>query len=292
MKLVYTLLILLASVSFAEACNIPVFRYALERWRPDECEVIVFHQGGLTPQQEALLAASMPAVANSPQNVSMQGKQAQATGARVIRADVAQTDGPHQDLWLQLAGDSPKSLPYVVVRAKIGTGRTVNAWHGPLDSVRDWDVFKSPARTEMARRLLSGHSVVWLVITSNDEDRNAQVRKMLGERLEALSDKIQLPDGIGLPGSELYSEIPLLVKVQHAGGSAGRSRRKVFDRFVFQFSPQLAQRGRAPGGSRFRQGEGFGSDSSRRAQRTVARGLGRFPEWRLFVSGQGTESRI
>ena len=212
MKLVYTLLILLASVSFAEACNIPVFRYALERWRPDECEVIVFHQGGLTPQQEALLAASMPAVANSPQNVSMQGKQAQATGARVIRADVAQTDGPHQDLWLQLAGDSPKSLPYVVVRAKIGTGRTVNAWHGPLDSVRDWDVFKSPARTEMARRLLSGHSVVWLVITSNDEDRNAQVRKMLGERLEALSDKIQLPDGIGLPGSELYSEIPLLVR--------------------------------------------------------------------------------
>ncbi|MFM2004098.1 MAG: hypothetical protein RI963_3524, partial [Planctomycetota bacterium] len=29
--------------SVAMACNIPVFRYALERWRPDACEVIVFH---------------------------------------------------------------------------------------------------------------------------------------------------------------------------------------------------------------------------------------------------------
>jgi hypothetical protein len=211
MKLVYTLMILLGSVSIAEACNIPVFRYALERWRPDECEVIVFHQGGLTPQQESLLAASLPA-ARSPQSARAQVTGAQVTGARVLRADLSDADGPHQDLWLQLAGDAAKSLPYVVIRAKIGTGRTVNAWHGPLDSVHDWDVFKSPARTEVARRLLAGHSVVWMLITSDDEERNAEVRELLEERLDALSNKIQLPDGIGLPGSELYSEIPLLVK--------------------------------------------------------------------------------
>ena len=29
------------------ACNIPVFRYALERWRPDDSEFLVFHPGPL-----------------------------------------------------------------------------------------------------------------------------------------------------------------------------------------------------------------------------------------------------
>jgi len=35
---------------------------------------------------------------------------------------------------------------------------------------------------------------------------------MLEGELSILEKKIKLPDGIGLPGSELYSEVPLLVK--------------------------------------------------------------------------------
>jgi len=37
------------------ACNIPVFRYALERWQPDNCELIVFHHGELNQQQQESL---------------------------------------------------------------------------------------------------------------------------------------------------------------------------------------------------------------------------------------------
>ena len=50
-----TLLTLLLS-SVATACNIPVFRYALERWRPDICEVIVFHDGSFTDAQKSFLS--------------------------------------------------------------------------------------------------------------------------------------------------------------------------------------------------------------------------------------------
>jgi hypothetical protein len=73
-------------------------------------------------------------------------------------------------------------------------------------------VFQSPARDEIARRLLAGHSVVWLLVTSTDQARNDQARRTLEQHLRTTTDKIALPDGIGLPGSELYSEIPLLVK--------------------------------------------------------------------------------
>ena len=32
------------------ACQIPVFRYALERWQPDPYEVVVIHRGSLSPE--------------------------------------------------------------------------------------------------------------------------------------------------------------------------------------------------------------------------------------------------
>jgi hypothetical protein len=44
---------LLVSIAFAAlsapavACNIPVFRYALERWRADSYEAVLFYRGRL-----------------------------------------------------------------------------------------------------------------------------------------------------------------------------------------------------------------------------------------------------
>src|SRR5206468_349339 len=40
----------------ARACSIPVFRYALERWKPAGYEMHVFHRGPLTASQKAGLA--------------------------------------------------------------------------------------------------------------------------------------------------------------------------------------------------------------------------------------------
>ena len=42
------------------ACSVPVYRYALERWWPDPYEVIVFHRGELTEQQQAILKDLTP----------------------------------------------------------------------------------------------------------------------------------------------------------------------------------------------------------------------------------------
>src|SRR5688500_2171306 len=37
------------------ACSIPVFRYALERWKPSPYEVLVFHKGPLADPAAGLL---------------------------------------------------------------------------------------------------------------------------------------------------------------------------------------------------------------------------------------------
>src|SRR5262245_65804907 len=49
--------LLLLNPSPARACNVPVFRYALERWPADTYEVIVFHRGPLMPADKALTDA-------------------------------------------------------------------------------------------------------------------------------------------------------------------------------------------------------------------------------------------
>src|SRR5437899_1522683 len=45
----------LAAASQAQACSVPVFRYALERWPLAPYELLVFHQGPLSRAEEKLV---------------------------------------------------------------------------------------------------------------------------------------------------------------------------------------------------------------------------------------------
>ena len=193
----------LASVaSVACACNIPVFRYALERWRPDPCDIVVFFEGELTPSQESLVDALNP---TSETNL-------QVANVKIVRSNLKDPEAPFASLWQTISRNDRNSLPYVVVRTKLGPGQVINGWHGPLQNIADNRLLQSPSRRELGRRLLAGHSVVWILVTSKDREKTANARQLLSENLEPLSNKIELPDGIGLPGSELHSEIPLLLK--------------------------------------------------------------------------------
>ena len=53
-------LLVLCNPSVSEACSVPVFRYALELWPPDEYEVVLFHEGPLTEEQKQLLDKIKP----------------------------------------------------------------------------------------------------------------------------------------------------------------------------------------------------------------------------------------
>ena len=202
MKLANALLLSIPLASVACACNIPVFRYALERWQADQCEMVVFHKTALTAQQEDLLAELLKTASGTDRQAS----------ARIIRSDLSTTNALHRELWSQIESTSDASLPYVVVRAKINHGKVVNGWHGPLEAIGQAGVLNSPARKELGQRLLAGHAIVWLMIGSPDEKRNAAARRMLTDSFDSLAGKIELPEGIGLPGSELYSEVPLLLR--------------------------------------------------------------------------------
>ena len=199
-------------VGNAAACNIPVFRYALERWKPDSCEVLVFYDGDLTAEQSAIVDRLS----------SQTGEASGHANATVIRIDLAsqnQTDQKRDDqnaervgLWTALKESEKVTLPYAVVRTKLGRGKMINHWHGSLDAADRIGLFDSPVRRETRDRLLAGHSVVWLLVGSSDAEKTADAKQLARQTFKTLEGKVKLPEGIGLPGSELYADIPLVLK--------------------------------------------------------------------------------
>ncbi len=190
--------------AIASACNIPVFRYALERWKSDDYEVVVFHDGKLDDAKQQWIKRLTDATASGSQRANASVRTCDI-GSAGDKECIAQ--------WKSLTEHSREAkLPYVSVQLKSNHGRTIDAWHGSIDSAMTFDLFDSPLRREIAKRLLNGHSIVWLILKSGDASADAAVKDLLKKSCSELESFIKLPEGIGIPGSELYSEVPLFVK--------------------------------------------------------------------------------
>ncbi len=203
-RLIAAVTVLLAG-SLATACNIPVFRYALERWKSDDVEAIVFFRGEMSADHSKLLERLQSAafVAGG------------TTNFNVLRCDLdanppAELAAVFASLRESVGSELP--LPHLTLRSRLPRSGLVNCWSSPLDATSVASVLESPARTELAKRLLDGDSVVWLMIRSDDETQNVVTRENLQTAFKSLRTKMTLPDGIGLPGSELFSDVPLLIQ--------------------------------------------------------------------------------
>lgn len=183
----------------AIACNIPVFRYALERWTADLFEVDVFFEGPLTAAQREI--------------VSQLEDQSQINGGLVNwEVMLCPLDSPLEpDLQAVAKTLTSTSSPQVVIRRPGGRRGSAIIWSGALSDVNS-SLWTSAARTELVRRLTAGDSVVWLVFPGNDAEKTADIESKLESQLPQLAEEIPLPVGVGLPGSELLTRIPLEIR--------------------------------------------------------------------------------
>ncbi len=199
-------LLLALMASIATACNIPVFRYALERWKSDDYEIVVYHAKKLE-SDDATLVAKLEAA-----SINIGGK----ANVSLVQVAIENEKDPNRIAeWKAIADQTKGTLPYITVHLKSASARTIDAWHGSIEEAKQFDIVDSPARREIAKRLINGHSIVWLVLKSNDEKENTSVVELLKEQCHALESYIKLPEGIGVPGSELYAEVPLFVKFSY-----------------------------------------------------------------------------
>lgn len=137
----------------ADACTIPVFRFALDRWDADAFRLVIPAAWNTRPD---LVKSLVPLRGNGEANVRIEeSPDAAATEARLLF--------PNADAVL---------------------------WSGALDAVTLPPLLESPARRELVKRILAGDSVVWVVCTGTADSGEAE---RIEKRLHYLAQVATLP---------------------------------------------------------------------------------------------------
>jgi hypothetical protein len=172
------LLMVGAAHSPARACSVPVFRYALERWKPSPYQLTVFHRGPWT-EAERLLVKQL--------------EDASATAnLKVDAIDLNDKLTPEQRTLWQLRGGA--SLPRVIVRYPEEDEEAEPASVGPLDEAYVRSLLDSPARRRLVDYLCQGESAVWILLESGDRAADERAGQLLETELARLQTDLKLPE--------------------------------------------------------------------------------------------------
>ncbi len=176
-------------VGRAAACDVPVFRYALERWPPSYYGLVVFHRGGL---------------AEGPKKVADWLKQCGNSEETPCNVDVylADVDDPNLPEAVTELRKQQKdlALPWMVACYPRRWGPLLPAWAGPVTAANAKALVDSPVRQEIARRIVAGETAVWVLLEGGDKAKDDAAEKLVQSELKELSTELRLP----IPAAALY----------------------------------------------------------------------------------------
>jgi hypothetical protein len=165
-------------VSAAVACQVPVFRYALERWASGTYRIYVLSKGDLTDSQKAVVQSLT--------------EQVERIGEVIVRKGTDTARGDEQEL---LTRFTPTDKPVIVGFYPKDAEVTVNqpAFSVLLEQDAVARIVRSPSREELIRRLAAGHSAVWLFLKSGMKSADEAALAKLNAQLEKDSEDLRLP---------------------------------------------------------------------------------------------------
>jgi hypothetical protein len=164
---------LLTGFAIVQACQVPVFRYALERWEPAAYRVtIIPGPGGLSDAGQKTLETLRAGSSDptSPANVEIE-----------VEPPTAAAGAP-------AAGQLILRYP-----ERRGNARDEPIWQAPLTAENVRRLVGSPTRVELRRRLLSGESAIWVLIESGDPAKDDAAEKAMSEAMGDAQSSLELP---------------------------------------------------------------------------------------------------
>ena len=177
----------------AGACDVPVFRYALERWSPGSYDVVILYHGPLAAEDKKLAdeLSKQAADMQAPCNLDV----------RLVDVDAGQAD---QDIEPLRKSATTQPLPRIVLcYPRRMAGPPVAAWSGPLTGGNVGAMLDSPARREVVKRIAAGESVVWVMLEGGKKAKDDAAAQLLTAELNRLQTTLKLPepgqDSTGLP---------------------------------------------------------------------------------------------
>ena len=165
-----------SATSATWACNVPVFRYALERWQPDPYHLTIFHVG----DGEDAIQTTLKSLTTRPLR---------------LHAEVVNPDSLEADDWrLEGVKVDREKLPWAVLRYPPRPGRTAQViWSGAWGTETLESLANSPIRQEIVRRILLGESAVWVLVECGDPEKDNAARECLQRELAEVKQKLHIP---------------------------------------------------------------------------------------------------
>jgi len=170
-----------------QACQVPVFRYALERWQADKYRLQVVHDKPLVkPTAEFLEQLKAEgAAASYSLNLSVEvydsTKLTEAQQWSIIGLDDIESFPAHI-----LTAPDALEIPEPILTEGTSESSLKSLTH-------------SPVREQIIKQLVSGDSAVFIHLLSGDTEKDAKTRKLLDASLLSAQESIKLPDGVIKP---------------------------------------------------------------------------------------------
>lgn len=175
--------VLMLAAGVAEACSVPVYRYALERWMVDPYEIHVFHRGDLTEAQKEALQPLREA--------SLEERRDGVLDLWMTDLSQGEPEGQAAKVWEAHAEKA--ETPWLVVRYPRMFGIPIDTWSGPLGPEAADNLLDSPTRRKVAKRLLEGETTVFVFLESGDAEQDQAARQRLEKHLARMEELIEPP---------------------------------------------------------------------------------------------------
>ncbi len=192
----YFALLTLLAASVSVACQVPVFRYALERWPADQYEIVVLHQGPLSAADRERLGSLRDLDHRSPVSANLS----------VVSLDIKeQKDKMLRELWKK---HNDQAKPVMVVlyprNAQEVPDRVADV--SPLTDETIARLADSPVRREITKRLVDGDSAVWIFVESGQKEKDSAALKRLTEHVRQSEKELELPPQEEIEADEFFNE--------------------------------------------------------------------------------------
>ncbi len=173
------------------ACSVPVFRYALEKWKSDNYTVVVFHKGAFTADEQALIDRLAGGGDTASASATESAGQIVLPNVELTTVDLDALDAAPPALRKLWKSQKSAQAPWMVLRYP---REMADPWAGPLTAENVDRLVDSPVRREIARRILKGETGVWVFIDGGNKEQDDAAFKFLSGQLVVAGLELKLPD--------------------------------------------------------------------------------------------------
>lgn len=182
-------LALLALVGVLHACQVPVFRYALERWESDKYQLFLVSPEQLTDNERTIVDDFKKSLPDT----------------NLVFTEINLGALSEADLWKLPDIDTSITTPQLFLFSPEKHNKTSPIVVKPLSEKSLHAIIDSPARRQIVGSLVEGQSCVWLVVHNGQPAEANKLQHTLDQHLKSTAASIELPEGI--IGTEQRSQI-------------------------------------------------------------------------------------